>query len=344
MDKKKCVISFSGGETSGYMLWWLLTYKSDEYEFKIVFANTGQENEETLLFVQQCAEYFKVEIIWVEGIHRGKIGTKTVDYINYLDNIFKVKWVNGRIGTKHKIVNYKTATRVNDWRNKPTVFESMIAKYGIPNINSPVCTRELKERPIKSYLRSIGWKDYYLAIGIRQDEFDRMNAKKDEMKIIYPLISDNPMTKPKINTWWNSQPFRLKLKGYQGNCVWCWKKNINKLILLGKENPNNFDFPAYIEKKYKNYISNGVLEAIKKKGKIQLIQVWVYKLTYKTIFFIIIKSFLTKLPLNTKFFRENRTVKDILTATLKKNIIDDSDIYYKDESETCEVFTQCGNK
>ena len=63
--KKHGLISFSGGETSAFMLWWLLINKSDEYDFTIVFANTGRENESTLLFVKQCAELFGCEIVWI---------------------------------------------------------------------------------------------------------------------------------------------------------------------------------------------------------------------------------------------------------------------------------------
>jgi 3'-phosphoadenosine 5'-phosphosulfate sulfotransferase (PAPS reductase)/FAD synthetase len=65
--KKKGLISFSGGETSGFMLWWLLNNKSHEYDFKVVFANTGRENEATLDFVKKCGEQFGVEIVWIES-------------------------------------------------------------------------------------------------------------------------------------------------------------------------------------------------------------------------------------------------------------------------------------
>ncbi len=50
------LISFSGGRTSGYMLWRILqahggTLPDDVY---VTFANTGKEREETLRFVYEC--------------------------------------------------------------------------------------------------------------------------------------------------------------------------------------------------------------------------------------------------------------------------------------------------
>ena len=52
--KKKLLVSFSGGETSAFMAQWLWKHKQDEYEMLFVFANTGQEKEETLQFVDKC--------------------------------------------------------------------------------------------------------------------------------------------------------------------------------------------------------------------------------------------------------------------------------------------------
>lgn len=218
-------ISFSGGETSAYMTQWLLNNKANLYDdIKVVFANTGQENEETLEFVQKCDEHFGFGVIWVEA---------EVD-------------PRPRKGTKHKIVDFNSACR------QGSPFEEVIKKYGLPNQAWPHCTRELKLQPMTSYLRSCGWKkgSYDTAIGIRVDEIDRVSPKRKEFRFIYPLVSDHPMTKPEINAYWDSMPFRLNLKGYEGNCKWCWKKSLRKHLHLIKEHPDWYDFPEKMEQMY----------------------------------------------------------------------------------------------
>lgn len=227
VGKNKLLVSVSGGETSLFMAIWLSLHKQDEYEMIFVFANTGQENEETLIFLKRCAEYFGINIIWIEA---------------------DVKEGKGN-GTRFKLTNFENASR----NGEP--FEAVIKKYGIPNTSFLHCTRELKMNPIKAYAKSIWGKEkYYLAIGIRIDEFDRMNANKDKLRIIYPLISKEmqPMTKPMINFWWKQQPFRLELKGYQGNCITCYKKSDKKLFQIAKENPKAFDFFDRMEQIYGN--------------------------------------------------------------------------------------------
>lgn len=226
--RPKLFISFSGGESSAYMTQWLINNKQDEYEMIALFANTGEENEQTLEFIQRCDEYFGFNVIWVEAITNPEKGK----------------------GVQAKVVNFETASRDGN------PFEMMINKFGIPNQNSPFCTRDLKERAMKAYLRSIGWKNYYTAIGIRKDEIDRANKNWKENRIIYPLISTEfcPATKPMINQFWANMPFRIELKGYEDNCKVCWKKSLRKLLTIAKHHPERFEKFAEWEKKYENFI------------------------------------------------------------------------------------------
>ena len=219
------LISFSGGETSAYMTKWIMENWRERYsKILVVFANTGQENEQTLEFVKKCDEHFNFGSVWVEA----------------------VQFHGERRSSGFKTVSFETAARDG------APFEDAITKYGIPNQKFKDCTRNLKQKPIEAYAKSRGWANgtYDLAIGIRADEVDRMSMNAHKRQIVYPLIKDNPMTKPKINSWWATQPFRLELKGYQGNCKWCWKKSLRKHLTIIGENPEYYDFPRRMEAQY----------------------------------------------------------------------------------------------
>lgn len=214
----KIISSFSGGKTSAYMT---IKLKEKYPDLIVLFANTGQENDETLDFVNKCDIEYKLNVVWIES---------------------KV-YHNERKGSGYNITNYKAADR------KGKVFEEMIKKYGIPNKSYIHCTRELKLEPIKNWIREYVKCDYKMAVGIRLDEQDRMSKKADRDKLFYPLV-DWKIIKEEINEFWRGQSFNLNLPDYKGNCKTCFKKSNRKLLMIAKENPEVFDFAIRMEEKH----------------------------------------------------------------------------------------------
>ena len=136
-------ISFSGGRTSAYMLWNVLKANNGTLpkDAKVLFCNTGKEDDATLDFVNQCSVRWNVEITWLE-----------------------FALVNEE--TAFKVVDFKTASR----DGKP--FEDVIKRYQpyLPNGRARYCSNQMKTRTMHRYLKSIGWEDWDTFIGIRADE------------------------------------------------------------------------------------------------------------------------------------------------------------------------------
>ena len=90
MKNKLLVCTFSGGRTSAFMGQFLNNYdKYKDYDKLFVFANTGKEKEETLQFIDRCDKEWNLGVVWLEAVVDPEKGK----------------------GTKHKIINYKTASR-----------------------------------------------------------------------------------------------------------------------------------------------------------------------------------------------------------------------------------------
>lgn len=219
--KKKLSVSFSGGRTSAYMAKWLKDNKSDEYEFSFIFANTGQEHEKTLEFVNECDKRWGFNVVWLECV---------VD-------------PEPHKGTGWKVVTYETASR----NGEP--FEQVCAKYGLSNPTFKPCNREMKTVPMDKYRREV-IGDCEIAIGIRADEIDRMSVKAKEKGLVYPLISWHPTTKAEIRHWWKEQDFDLEIPEHMGNCVTCWQKSFRKLMTIAKHEPERFDFFRRMEQEH----------------------------------------------------------------------------------------------
>lgn len=211
------LVSFSGGRTSAFMARFLKEHYLNR-EMLFVFANTGKEKEETLIFVDKCDKEFDLNLVWLEADVNDEKGK----------------------GTTYKIVDFETASR----NGEP--FEAVIKKYGLPSKLYRHCTRELKENPIHKYAKEILGSDYLTALGIRADEKHRL---KSDPKKIYPLAEVN-IDEVFIRGWWKRQSFDLELKDYEGNCDLCFLKSTRKKLTLIAENPSIVDWWNEMELKY----------------------------------------------------------------------------------------------
>lgn len=142
------VVSFSGGATSGFMLWHILQAFGGELPETILvaFANTGLEHPATLDFVRDVETNWGVKVHWLE--YRPK---KT--------------WAE---------VNYQNASR----NGEP--FDTLIEeRQYLPNPVTRFCTVELKIRTIDRWAESLGWADGHTeVVGLRYDEPHRVSRIK----------------------------------------------------------------------------------------------------------------------------------------------------------------------
>lgn len=217
------------------MLDQILERWGDSREIVICFANTGKEEEETLRFVDAVDRNFcqprGYKVHWLEAIiHHGERKAPTA-----------------------KEVTYETASRAGE------PFEEAIKKYGIFNKSYPNCTGRLKSEPMNWWVRNvIGWEkgSYETAIGIRADEIDRVSARKDDNRWIYPLVEWG-FRKRDVSQYMERFDWDLKLPGdHWGNCDVCWKKSFRKLMTRAQEDESVFDWWAEMEEKY-GHITRG---------------------------------------------------------------------------------------
>jgi hypothetical protein len=210
-------ISFSGGRTSGYMLWRILQSHDGVLPPDVVvcFANTGKEHPETLDFVQQCSERWSVPIVWLE--YRSKAQFVEVDHA--------------------------AASR----NGEP--FEALIRDRNfLPNPVARFCTAELKVLTIKRYMNSIGHGEYLCAVGLRADEPRRVSKLLRDpsggtrgVERIAPFANAG-IGVQRVGEFWATADFDLQLPGHggvspHGNCDLCFLKGGNQILSLLRQDP-----------------------------------------------------------------------------------------------------------
>ena len=232
------LISFSGGRTSGFMLYKIL----EAYDFAlpdyvhVVFANTGKEMPETLDFVHKCSVEWNCKINWLE-----------------------LEIAEERPIYRTKEVSYETASR----QGEP--FAALIdRKNMLPNPFQRFCTQEMKVNVMKRFMVQKGYKEWNNVIGLRYDEPRRVakqkganESGKNKWESLMPLY-DARLTLQDVSKFWKDAEFDLSLPSFDGktlagNCDMCFLKGKRTLIALAKERPDLADW--WIEQEQKVFTS-----------------------------------------------------------------------------------------
>ena len=208
-------ISFSGGRTSAYMLHHILEANGGLPDrCQVVFANTGREMPATLDFVQEVSDRWSVPIAWVEFER------------------------SAASGERFRLVSHNSAAR-----NGEPFVDLIRQKKFLPNQAARFCTGDLKIKPSRDYLRSLGWEHWISALGIRADEPGRIDREpqRERWQRWYPL-ADAGVSKRDVMAFWQRQPFDLQLSNVSGktplgNCDGCFLKSEASIAALARDYP-----------------------------------------------------------------------------------------------------------
>jgi 3'-phosphoadenosine 5'-phosphosulfate sulfotransferase (PAPS reductase)/FAD synthetase len=197
-------------------------------EARVLFCNTGKEEEATLRFVEECSQQWDVPITWLEYMDSAGVG----------------------------VTDFAHASR------KGEPFEAVIAQRGgvLPNRVARFCSSELKTRTMHRYLRSLGWTEWDTFIGIRADEPRRVakfranphpEGKHEEVHMPLAIIGVGAQD---VGAFWRSAGFDLELpnmngKTMHGNCDLCYLKPAHQVFSLIAEKPERAIWWAEQEKK-----------------------------------------------------------------------------------------------
>lgn len=241
--KDTTIITFSGGRTSGYLLYHILKAHDGKLpkDCYVLFDNTGKEMPETLDFVQRCATEWNVKIHWLEFERNGEIASyKEVDY--------KTAGRNGE--PFERVIDFYTHRRKQnpEIMGNPALLPNPLARY---------CTRWMKENCNHLFMKNKGFTAWDMTLGLRYDEprrVARVKAKNTSNRVHLTPLFDAKVTAEIVNNFWRLNDFDLELPIYNdetphGNCDLCFLKSNKKLDMLIRENPARADWWIEQEKR-----------------------------------------------------------------------------------------------
>ncbi len=142
------------------------------------------------------------------------------------------------------------------WVERIGQFDQLITdKNFLPNPIARFCTQELKIKPMRALMLSLGYDRWTNVVGIRADEPRRVakmraseETRPDKWDIALPL-ADAGVTESDVLAFWKAQPFDLQLKPDEGNCDLCFLKGYSKIVNIVRDRPDLAEWWAQQEER-----------------------------------------------------------------------------------------------
>lgn len=234
-----CLISFSGGRTSAFMLLCIIVAHGGVLpdNVHVCFANTGKEREETLRFVHECATRWGVRVRWLEWRSR----LKSVP-----------------VAERFEEVGFNSASRDGE-----PLAAIIASKKTTPNAFRRFCTEHAKVQVLADFMEAQGYTSWTNVVGLRADEVRRVARQVDKNEAgeqvwhtVMPLFSSKVRASDVWDFWLGDnvdpkaltaplpQGFDLGLYPYEGNCDDCFLKARAVLVHQERERPGTLQWWA----------------------------------------------------------------------------------------------------
>lgn len=213
---------------------------------KVIFCNTGREDERTFKFLHNIETHWGVPVIWLEYT---RVPASTIDC-----DIFPTKRRGDHVRKQAEAgenthwfrqVSYETAHR-KEQPNRP--FDVLLEWMSVlPNNRVRACSSQLKARTAMRYLWSMGIYEFTSYIGFRDDEHDRANKTLAAQDTVpgntfgFPLI-EFEVDESGVMEFWAKQSFDLQMEQFEGNCDLCFMKKEYKRLEFIRRNPDAADW------------------------------------------------------------------------------------------------------
>ena len=236
-------------------------------EYQGCFANTGREDEKTLIFLKNMDEMEMVIPSWCRPFLKhfeidgptgaGISGGRTSGMMHALTLAAnpganrKLRWLEFRPpetwGDRPKDartvdITFETAHRggqvFEDFLRTLAEFRAKTKDLGpvAPHAVSRLCTAHMKLHAIHRAIRQqFNHEDYTYMVGLRADEPERVRKLLRQSTGVCELrcpLSDAGITKAMVFQFWSEQPFDLEMEEPHGNCSLCFLKDEGDLAMI----------------------------------------------------------------------------------------------------------------